>query len=372
MRKIKGIEELLGLPTPINIFIWWSGGSILGILLGLQILTGLFLSIHYVPDVSIAFNSVIHISRDVPAGWLIRLFHANGASFFFLFLYLHIGRGLYYQRYLTQPKTWIVGVRIFLLSIGTAFLGYVLPWGQISFWGATVITNLLSAIPYWGGTMVNWVWGGFSVGQATLNRFFSLHFILPFLIRVIVLIHLLFLHEKGSTNPLGHNFSINKIPFHPYFTYKDVVGFFLVLLTLRLVCAYWPYNLSDPDNWVPANPIVTPVHIQPEWYFLFAYAILRSIPSKLGGVVALVASITILYTLPMFTKIKRLRGPFNMFYQISFWFLTVIFIFLTWLGACPIEEPYSSLAYPITVLYFFSYPLLLSTRWVGYKVIRRE
>lgn len=365
MRKIYIVESIAALPSPINIRIWWRGGSLLGILLGIQLITGLFLSIHYTRDILIAFDSVIHIIRDVPAGWIFRLLHANGASFFFVLLYLHIGRGLYYQRYCLQPRTWIAGTTIFLLRIATAFLGYVLPWGQISFWGATVITNLVSAIPYWGNDLVIWVWGGFSVGQATLNRFFSLHFILPFILLVLVLIHLIFLHEKGSTNPLGHNFHINKINFHPYFTFKDIVGFVLVFRALIFVCCYFPYTLSDPENFIYANPIVTPTHIQPEWYFLFAYAILRSIPSKLGGVLALAMRIIILYFLPLRNFKNNIPSSFNFFYQILFWRMVVIFVLLTWLGACPIEQPYLSLAGPLTILYFFSFLRLIIRSWIS-------
>lgn len=350
---------MLSLPTPINIRVWWRGGSVLGIILGIQLITGLFLSIHYVADITLSFDSVIHIIRDVPGGWIIRLLHANGASFFFIFLYCHLGRGLYYQRYSLQPKAWIAGVTIFLLRIATAFLGYVLPWGQISFWGATVITNLLSAIPYWGPSLVEWVWGGFSIGQATLNRFFSLHFIVPFVIVVIVFIHLVFLHDKGSTNPLGQNNHINKVVFHPYFTYKDLVGFILVLLLLILICCFFPFSLSDPENFINANAIVTPTHIQPEWYFLFAYAILRSIPSKLGGVVALAIRIFILYLLPLGNKNLLIPSRINVLYQILFWRLVVVFILLTWLGACPIEDPYLLLAQPLTLLYFLIFPMFL-------------
>jgi len=369
LRKIKILDELISLPSPVNIRIWWRGGSILGIMLGVQLVTGLFLSIHYAADISISFDSVIHIIRDVPGGWVLRLFHANGASFFFIFLYIHLGRGLYYQSYILQPKTWIAGVSIFLLRIATAFLGYVLPWGQISFWGATVITNLLSAVPYWGGFLVEWVWGGFSVGQATLNRFFSLHFIIPFVIMVLVIIHLIFLHEKGSRNPLGQNYHVNKIVFHPYFTYKDLVGFILVIFALIFICRFHPYRLSDPENFIYANPIVTPTHIQPEWYFLFAYAILRSIPSKLGGVVALAFRIFILYFLPFGKRLKTIPSRFNIVYQVLFWVLVVIFILLTWLGACPIEDPYLMLAKPLTFFYFINYPLLIFRSAGAFRII---
>lgn len=367
MRKLPIIKELTDLPSPIRFSIWWNGGSILGVILGVQLVTGIFLSIHYTADIESTFYSVVHIIRDIPGGWWFRLVHANGASFFFIFLYLHIGRGIYYQRYLTQTRTWIVGSSIFLLCIGTAFLGYVLPWGQISFWGATVITNLLSAIPYFGPRIVEWVWGGFSVGQPTLNRFFSLHFVLPFLISGIAVLHLIFLHDKGSTNPLGDLNHINKIPFHPYYRWKDVVGGVLVLLILLMVCFFLPTVLSDPENYIIANPIVTPVHIQPEWYFLFAYAILRSIPSKLGGVVALALSVLILYFLPLGLMKWSIPVSYNLLYQIIFWIIITTFLLLTWLGACPIEEPYFSLSQPITVFFFLSFILLLICPWLRFR-----
>nr|YP_009350096.1 cytochrome b [Homoiodoris japonica]AKK32258.1 cytochrome b [Homoiodoris japonica] len=361
LRQTNPAEQLLGLPSPVSFSIWWNGGSILGLLLGLQILTGLFLSMHYTADMTNTFASVIHIMRDVPAGWLFRNLHANGASLFFVFLYLHIGRGLYYQSYISQPHTWMVGVTIFLVSMGTAFLGYVLPWGQMSFWGATVITNLVSAVPYLGASLVEWIWGGFSVGQSTLNRFFSLHFILPFLIGALSGLHILFLHEKGSTNPLGEMNHISKIPFHPYFSWKDIVGFVVLLAMLVLFGFFFPTIMGDPENFNHASPMVTPVHIQPEWYFLFAYAILRSIPSKLGGVVALVASVVILYFLPMSTAYgKIIPASFTPPYQIVYWNLVIFFVLLTWLGACPIEEPYATLAVPISILYFVSFVILVS------------
>nr|UYI30954.1 cytochrome b [Ceratosoma sp. HG0001] len=361
LRQANPAEQLLGLPSPMSFSIWWNGGSILGLLLGLQILTGLFLSMHYTADMTNTFASVIHIMRDVPAGWLFRNLHANGASLFFVFLYLHIGRGLYYQSYITQPHSWMVGVTIFLVSMGTAFLGYVLPWGQMSFWGATVITNLVSAIPYLGTSIVEWIWGGFSVGQSTLNRFFSLHFILPFLIMALSGLHILFLHEKGSTNPLGELNHMSKIPFHPYYSWKDIVGFVILLGMLVILGFFFPSLLGDPENFNHASPMVTPVHIQPEWYFLFAYAILRSIPSKLGGVIALAASVVILYFLPLSASYgKIIPSSFTPPYQVVYWNLIVFFILLTWLGACPIEEPYATLAIPISILYFLSFVVLTS------------
>nr|YP_009502955.1 cytochrome b [Pseudomegarcys japonica]AXG21558.1 cytochrome b [Pseudomegarcys japonica] len=349
-------NALVDLPAPVNISAWWNFGSLLGLCLGVQIVTGLFLAMHYTAHVDLAFNSVAHICRDVNYGWLLRTLHANGASFFFICLYLHTGRGMYYGSYMFTP-TWMVGVIILFLVMGTAFMGYVLPWGQMSFWGATVITNLLSAVPYLGVDMVQWVWGGFAVDNATLTRFFTFHFVLPFIVAAAVLIHLLFLHQTGSNNPLGLNSDVDKIPFHPYFTFKDIVGFLIMIMILTLLTLLEPYLLGDPDNFIPANPLVTPVHIQPEWYFLFAYAILRSIPNKLGGVIALVLSIAILLILPFSNK-SNFRGmqfyPIN---QIMFWSLLVIVILLTWIGARPVEDPYILVGQVLTVLYFLYYIL---------------
>lgn len=347
-------NALVDLPAPRNISSWWNFGSLLGLCLIIQILTGLFLAIHYTADVNLAFYRVNHICRDVNYGWLLRTIHANGASFFFICIYLHVGRGIYYGSYLFTP-TWIIGVIILFLVIGTAFIGYVLPWGQISFWGATVITNLLSAVPYLGLDLVQWVWGGFAVDNATLTRFFTFHFILPFIVLAIVIIHLLFLHQTGSNNPIGINSNIDKIPFHPYFTYKDIVGFIVIFFILISLVLINPYLLGDPDNFIPANPLVTPAHIQPEWYFLFAYAILRSIPNKLGGVIALVLSIAILIILP-FYNLRKFRGiqfyPIN---QILFWSIVVTVILLTWIGARPVEEPYVLIGQILTVIYFLYY-----------------
>lgn len=356
-------NALVDLPAPSNISTWWNFGSLLGLCLVIQIATGLFLAIHYTADTEIAFNSVNHICRDVNYGWLLRTLHANGASFFFICLYLHVGRGIYYGSYSYTP-TWLVGVLLLFLVIGTAFIGYVLPWGQISFWGATVITNLLSAIPYLGTDLVQWLWGGFAVDNATLTRFFTFHFLLPFIVAAIVIIHLLFLHQTGSNNPLGLNRRIDKIPFHPYFTYKDIVGFIIILTALILLTLINPYLLGDPDNFIPANPLVTPVHIQPEWYFLFAYAILRSIPNKLGGVLALVLSIAILAILPFSNKSKFRGIQFYPINQVLFWSLLTIVLLLTWIGARPVEEPYIITGQLLTVLYF-SYYLInpLMAQW---------
>lgn len=344
-------NALIDLPAPANISAWWGFGSLLGLCLVTQIATGLFLAMHYTPHVDYAFSRVIHIIRDVNYGWLLRTIHANGASFFFICLYLHVGRGLYYGSYIFI-FTWFSGVLLLLLTIGAAFIGYVLPWGQISFWGATVITNLLSAVPYVGDIIVQWVWGGFAVDNATLNRFFTFHFLIPFIIAAVVIIHFLFLHQTGSNNPLGIKIEGDKIPFHPYFSIKDLVGFLVMLLVLISITLLTPNLLGDPENFNAANPLVTPVHIQPEWYFLFAYAILRSIPNKLGGVIALLLSILILIIIPFWHQ-RNFRGlafyPLN---KILFWFLIRVVFVLTWIGAKPVEEPYVLIGQIYTVLYF--------------------
>nr|AXS65759.1 cytochrome b [Tenebrionoidea sp. 21 KM-2017] len=347
-------NALIDLPTPSNITTMWNFGSLLGLCLIIQIITGIFLAMHYCPNIEMAFNSIIHICRDVNYGWLIRTLHANGASFFFICIYMHIGRGMYYGSY-NLMHTWIVGVLILFMIMATAFLGYVLPWGQMSFWGATVITNLLSAIPYLGTTIVQWLWGGFAVDNATLTRFFSFHFLLPFIVSALVMIHLLFLHQTGSNNPLGINSNMDKIPFHPYFSFKDILGFLFMLIALIILSLYQPYMLSDPDNFIPANPLITPVHIQPEWYFLFAYAILRSIPNKLGGVIALVMSIAILLILPFSNKKKFLSNQFYPINKMLFWSLVSIVILLTWIGARPVEDPYIITGQILTILYFLYY-----------------
>nr|QRW36382.1 cytochrome b [Nebrioporus canaliculatus] len=344
-------NALIDLPSPSNISLWWNFGSLLGLCLSIQILTGIFLSMHYSANIELAFFSVNHICRDVNYGWLMRTIHANGASFFFICIYLHIGRGMYYGSY-KLIHTWMIGVIILLMVMGTAFMGYVLPWGQMSFWGATVITNLLSAIPYLGTMLVQWVWGGFAVDNATLTRFFTIHFILPFIIIALVMIHLLFLHQTGSNNPLGTNSNMDKIPFHPYFTFKDIMGFTIMIMLITILTLMNPYLLGDPDNFIPANPLVTPIHIQPEWYFLFAYAILRSIPNKLGGVIALLMSILILMILPFSYKTKFQSMKFYPINQLLFWTYIIIVILLTWIGMRAVEEPYIITGQILTFLYF--------------------
>nr|AFE61938.1 cytochrome b [Plagiodontia aedium]AFE61939.1 cytochrome b [Plagiodontia aedium]AFE61940.1 cytochrome b [Plagiodontia aedium] len=344
-------HSFIDLPTPPNISAWWNFGSLLGVCLGVQIITGLFLAMHYTADTSTAFSSVAHICRDVNYGWLIRYTHANGASMFFIFLYFHIGRGIYYGSY-TFTETWNIGVVLLLTIMATAFMGYVLPWGQMSFWGATVITNLLSAIPYIGPTLVEWIWGGFSVDKATLTRFFAFHFILPFIITAMVMIHLLFLHETGSNNPSGLNSDSDKIPFHPYYTIKDILGLLMMILILCMLTLFTPDLLGDPDNYTPANPLSTPPHIKPEWYFLFAYAILRSIPNKLGGVLALTLSILILMLFPALHMSKQRSMSFRPMSQCLLWVLVANLMILTWIGGQPVEYPFIMIGQLASISYF--------------------
>lgn len=350
---------LIDLPAPSNISYFWNFGSLLGLVLVIQLATGIFLAMHYTGHIDLAFISVEHIMRDVNGGWFLRYMHANGASMFFVLVYFHIGRGLYYGSY-TKPREmlWGVGVVILIVMMATAFIGYVLPWGQMSFWGATVITNLLSAIPFIGDDIVQWVWGGFAIGNATLNRFFSLHYLLPFVLAGLVIVHIVALHEHGSNNPLGIDSNIDKIPFHPYYTTKDLVGIFAFATIFAAVIFYIPNAMGHPDNYIPANPLVTPPHIQPEWYFLFAYTILRSIPNKLLGVCALFGSLLVLLVLPHVHTSYIRSSQFKPLSKFFFWLLVADFFILTWIGACVPEEPFVLIG-QIASVYYFAYFLII-------------
>ena len=346
-------NHILSYPTPINLNYAWSFGALAGICLVIQIITGIFLAMHYVPHISLAFDSVEHIMRDVNYGWLIRYCHANGASFFFIVVYLHIFRGLYYGSYM-HPRGWLwaSGVLIFLLMMATGFMGYVLPWGQMSFWGATVITNLFSAVPLFGGVIVEWLWGGFSVDQATLNRFYSLHYLMPFVIAGVTLLHLCLLHKYGSNNPLGINTDITSVPFYPYFYVKDFFSFWIFLLGYLTIVFFGPNLLGHPDNYIPANPMVTPEHIVPEWYFLPFYAILRSIPNKLGGVLAMVGAIVVWLFLPSINISTTRSNIFKPLTSLNYWFIVSNFLILGWIGQQPVEYPFMEIGMFSTGLYF--------------------
>jgi quinol-cytochrome oxidoreductase complex cytochrome b subunit len=353
-------NHLIDYPSPTNLNYFWGFGSLAGICLVIQIITGVLLAMHYTPHVSLAFYSVEHIMRDVNYGWLLRYTHANGASMFFLVVYIHMFRGLYYGSYI-KPREglWISGVIIFVLMIITAFMGYVLPWGQMSFWAATVITNLFSAIPIIGESIVQWLWGGFSVNNATLNRFFSFHYLFPFVIAGAVLIHLAILHEYGSNNPLGFESKVDSTNFYPYFYVKDLFGFFVFLLVFASFVFFAPNVLGHPDNYVQANPMVTPAHIVPEWYFLPFYAILRSIPDKLGGVICMAASLVVLVLLPFLNTSKVRSSVFRPLYRKAFWWFFVNSVILGWIGQKVVEYPYVEIGQIATVLYFIYFLIII-------------
>jgi quinol-cytochrome oxidoreductase complex cytochrome b subunit len=352
-------RHLIEYPTPANLSYFWGYGSMAGIFLGLQIVTGILLAMHYTPHVDLAFNSVEHIMRDVNGGWLLRYLHANGASLFFFVVYIHIGRGLYYGSY-AAPRhiLWIIGVVIIILMMATAFMGYVLPWGQMSFWAATVITNLFSAIPVVGPSIVEWLWGGFSVDNATLNRFFSLHYLLPFILAGAVIAHLVSLHEVGSNNPLGISALSDKIAFHPYLWIKDVFGWLLIGFVYLAFVFYSPNTLGHPDNYVEGNPMVTPAHIVPEWYFLPYYAVLRSIPDKLLGVVAFGGSLAVWLILPFLHTSNVRSSLFRPLFRIFYWMFILDFIILGWIGGNLAESPYLEIGQLATV-YYFLFPLVI-------------
>ncbi len=348
-------------PTPKNLSYWWNFGSLAGIMLVIMIVTGITLAMHYTPHVDYAFASVERIMRDVNSGWLIRYIHMNGASFFFIAVYIHMFRGLYYGSYKAPRELlWMLGVVIMLLMMATAFMGYVLPWGQMSFWGATVITNLFSAIPIVGESVVTWLWGGFSVDNATLNRFFALHYLLPFVIFAVVVLHIIALHRFGSNNPLGIDVKgpQDTIPFHPYYTIKDAFGLFVFLIPFAFFIFFAPNFLGHPDNYIPANPLVTPAHIVPEWYFLPFYAILRAVPDKLFGVLAMFGAIAVLFILPWLDRSPVRSGNFRPVFKIFFWLLFVDCIALTWLGGKPAEGWYVT-ASRIATIYYFAYFLVV-------------
>nr|UIX25678.1 apocytochrome b [Tricholoma matsutake] len=344
---------LVDSPQPANISYLWNFGSLLGVCLIIQILTGAFLAMHYTPNVDFSFNSVEHIMRDVNNGWIIRYTHANVASFFFIFVYMHVGRGLYYSSYKTpRVLVWSIGVIILILMMAIAFLGYVLPYGQMSMWGATVITNLFSAIPVFGQDIVEFIWGSFSVSNATLNRFFSLHFLLPFLLAALAVAHLIAIHVHGSNNPNGVTSHGDRIAMHPYFMFKDLVTIFAFFLVLSVIVFFYPNLLGHSDNYIPADPMVTPASIVPEWYLLPFYAILRSIPNKLLGVVAMFGSLLIFLILPL-TDLSRIRGnQFRPAMKLAFWFFVVDFIILLWIGSQHPATPYLEIGQFATAFYF--------------------
>ena len=366
-------NHLVDYPTAINTSYLYGFGSMAGLMLVVQILTGIFLAMHYTGHVDLAFASVEHIMRDVNNGWLIRYAHANGASFFFLVVYIHIGRGLYYGSYMTpREHLWGSGVGIFILMMATAFIGYVLPWGQMSFWGATVITNLFSAIPVVGDSIVTWLWGGFSVDNATLNRFFSLHYLLPFLIAGLVLVHLVLLHANGSTNPLGIESNLDKISFYPYFYVKDLFGFICLMVLFTFFLYFYTNTLGHPDNYIVANPMVTPAHIVPEWYFLPFYAILRSIPDKLGGVLAMGGALIMLLLLPWLNTSKVRSTAFRPIYRKIYWIIIANFLILGWIGQNVVETPYIEVGQFTTALYFAFFLIIVPGLGVLENILTKD
>jgi quinol-cytochrome oxidoreductase complex cytochrome b subunit len=367
--------HLIHYPTPIGLTYAWSFGSLAGICLVIQIISGIILSMHYTANIDLAFASVEYIMRDVPNGWFIRYVHANGASMFFIVLYAHLFRGLYYGSYMKPRQLlWCSGVVLFLLIMGAAFTGYVLPWGQMSFWGATVITNMVTAIPFGGQTIVEWVWGGFTVNAPTLRRFYSVHFLLPFITAGLALIHLALLHKDGSSSPIGSDTGVDDVPFYPYYFAKDLFAFTCFLLFFGVFVFFFPNLLNHPDNNIPADPMETPKHLVPEWYFLPFYAILRSIPHKAAGIVAMVGAILIMLLIP-FTYTGYIRNTtYRPLFKIFYWLLVADFLTLMWVGQAPITDPFIALG-QIASIYYFSFFLFLipligiiETKLVNYKV----
>nr|AAO66206.1 cytochrome b [Compsophis albiventris] len=355
------------LPVGLNISTWWNFGSLLLTCLTLQTTTGLFLAMHYTANINLAFSSIIHITRDVPYGWIMQNLHAVGASAFFICIYTHIARGLYYGSYLNK-SVWLTGVALLATLMATAFFGYVLPWGQMSFWAATVITNLLTAVPHLGTTLTTWLWGGFSINDPTITRFFALHFTMPFAIISMSSIHIMLLHNEGSSNPLGTNSDIDKIPFHPYHTHKDTLVLTTLITLLFIMLSFAPNMLNDPENFSKANPLITPQHIKPEWYFLFAYGILRSIPNKLGGALALLMSVAVLITAPLTHTSHTRSMTFRPLAQLTFWTLIATFITITWTATKPVEPPFTTISQAASALYFLFFIMNPPLTWLENKI----
>ena len=363
-------NHLIHYPTPINLTYAWSFGSSAGMCLVIQILSGIFLAMHYTPQIDLAFSSVEHIMRDVNHGWFIRYVHANGASMFFIVVYCHIFRGLYYGSYM-EPRQmlWCSGVVMFILMMAIAFMGYVLPWGQMSFWGATVITSLVTAVPVIGKSISIWLWGGFTINDATLHRFFSLHFTLPFVLVGLTFVHLALLHKDGSNNPLGVDSGIDKIPFYPYFFVKDLFAFFCLLGFFGVFVFYFPNLLGHPDNYIPADPMQTPEHIVPEWYFLPFYAILRSIPDKLGGVAAMGGSLLVLFLIPFINTSEIRSTDFRPLFKICYWLFVADFVILCWVGQKPVNDIYIYTGQIATIYYFTFFVVLIPVVGIIEKIL---
>jgi quinol-cytochrome oxidoreductase complex cytochrome b subunit len=353
-------SHIIHYPSPITLTYAWSFGSLAGLCLVIQMLSGIFLAMHYTPHIDLAFSSVEYIMRDINNGWLIRYIHANGASMFFITVYSHLCRGLYYGSYMKPRELlWCSGVVLLFLMMATAFTGYVLPWGQMSFWGATVITSMVTIIPIAGQTILEWLWGGYTVNNPTLNRFFSIHFFLPFLIAGMTLVHLALLHKVGSNNPIGSDTGIDDLPFYPYFASKDVFAFFCFMLFFATFVFYFPNTLNHPDNYIPANSIKTPAHVVPEWYFLPYYAILRSIPHKTGGIIAMVGSIAVFFLLPFVNTSNIRNTTYRPLFKIFFWLFLADFIILTWIGQKPVEDTYIFVGKVATFYYFLFFIVIV-------------